>query len=111
MNITRHFFGFAPEGLPLLLSALGAKSSSLMSGKFMFSGVTSVSPVQILSLTCWFSRCWTRVSTPSWPILEGVLDNNAVDDPFWSPSMTGSLASKPMRWTRLGRPPLPDRGP
>ena len=57
ITITRHFFDFAPERLPLTFSALGGKTSGLMSGVFMFSGVTRASPVEILRSTGCFSRC------------------------------------------------------
>ena len=71
MTTIRHLFILVPDRFPLTFSALGGESSNLISGSFMFSGVTMASPVETLGSTGCFSRCFTSVLTPSSPILNG----------------------------------------
>ena len=67
----------------------------------MFSGVTSVSPVEILASTGCFSRYLTIVLTLSLPMRIGILHDQALDLPLRMASTSGSLASKPTKNTGL----------
>ena len=79
MTITRHFFVLVPDRLPSArFSALAGWSSVAMSGSSIFSGVTIVSPVEILGLDLLLLEMLDQRLDPELAHPIGVLD----DDPL-----------------------------
>ena len=76
------FLLLLPKALAsVVFSTWGGWINLAISGSSMFSGVTSVSPVEILGSTGFFSRCLTIVLTRARPSV-GVLDHQALDFPL-----------------------------
>ena len=114
MIITRHFFDFAPERLPLMFSALGANTSGLMSGVSMFSGVTRVSPVQILRSMGCFLEILNQRFHAQFAHLERVLKDDAVDRPSAQPGddrLAGVKTDEMDTFAHPAGPPAPTGRP
>ena len=79
ITITRHFFFSPVDPASARFSACGGWSSSAIAGSFMFSGVTSVSPVEILAGDLLLLEVIDERLDPELTHPVGVLDDEALE--------------------------------